>query len=59
MTKLQMCKKISDIDDKILDFFDKKPKLDPLKLKKAELERLMEAYETFYELFPKCSDRGE
>lgn len=48
MTKLQICKKISDIDDKLLDFFDKKPKLDPLKLKKVELERLMETYETLY-----------
>ena len=56
MTKLQICKKISDIDDKLLDFFDKKPKFNPLKLKKAELERLMEAYETLYELFSKCSD---
>ena len=59
MTKAQICKKISEVDDKLLDFFDKKPKLDPLKLKKAELERLMEAYETFYELFLKCSDIGE
>lgn len=59
MTKAQICKKISDVDDKLLDFFDKKPKLDPLKLKKAELERLMEAYETLYELFSKCSDIGD
>ena len=59
MTKAQICKKISNIDNKLLDFFDKKPKLDPFKLKKVELERLMEAYETFYELFPKCSDIGD
>ena len=59
MTKVKILKKISEVDDKLLDFFDKKPKLDPLKLKKVELERLMEAYETFYELFSKCSDIGE
>ncbi len=58
MTKAQIIKKIWDVDEKLLDFFDKKPKLDPLKLKKVELERLMEAYKTFYELFLKCSDIG-
>ena len=59
MTKAQILKKISAVDSKLLDFNDKKPKLDFLKLKKAELERLMEAYETFYELFLKCSDIGD
>ena len=60
MTKAQILKKISDVDDKLLDFCDKKPKLDPLKLKKVELERLMGAFETVYELFEKCSDiKGE
>lgn len=60
MTKAQILKKISDIDNKLLDFNDKKPKLDFLKLKKAELERLMDAFETVYELFEKCSDnKGE
>lgn len=60
MTKAQILKKISDVDDKLLDFCDKKPKLDPLKLKKVELKRLMDAFETVYELFEKCSNiKGE
>lgn len=60
MTKAQMRRKISDIDDKLLDFCDKNPKINILKLKKVELERLMDAFETVYELFEKCSDiKGE
>ena len=59
MTKAQILKKISAVDRKLLDFSDKKPKLDLLKLKKAELERLMDAFETVYELFEKCSDIGD
>lgn len=60
MTKMQILKKISKVDDQLLRWFDKKPKMDPLKLKKAELERLLEAMSTLYELFTKCSDvKGE
>ena len=56
MTKMQILKKISKVDDQILRWADKKPKMDPFKLKKAELERLLEATSTLYELYIKCSD---
>ena len=60
MTKAQILKKISDVDDKLLDFSNKKPKVNLLKLKKVELERLMDAFETVHELLEKCSDiKGE
>ena len=60
MTKMQILKKIGEVDDQILRWADKKPKMDPLKLKKTELERLLEATSTLYELYTKCSDvKGE
>ena len=60
MTKMQILQKISEVDDKLLEFCGKKPKINPMKLKKTELERLLEAFETMNELFTKCSDvKGE
>ncbi len=60
MTKKELLMQIADVDDKMLRWAGKKPKMDPLKLKKAELERLLEAMSTLYELFTKCSDmKGE
>ena len=62
MTKMQILQKISEVDDKLLEFFNEKPKpkINPMKLKKAELERLLDAFETIDELFRKCSDvKGE
>ena len=56
MTKMQILKKIDEIDHKMLSFCDEKPKIHPFKLKKAELERLLE---TMYELYTKCSDKKE
>ena len=56
MTKMQLLKKIGEVNDKILNWADKKPKMEPLKLKKAELERLLDATSTLYELYVKCSD---
>ena len=56
MTKMQILKKIGEVDDQLLCWADKKPKMYPLKLKKAELERLLEATSTIYELYTKCSD---
>ena len=55
-TKKEILLQIKDVDDRLLSFYDKKPKLDPLKLKKVELERLLDAFETIEELFRKCSD---
>ena len=59
MTKMQILKKIDEIDHKMLSFCDEKPKIHPFKLKKAELERLLDAFETMYELYTKCSDKKE
>lgn len=56
MTKMQLLKRIKEVDDRILSFLNKKPKLNPQKLKKAELERLLDVFETMDELFRKCSD---
>ena len=56
MTKIQLLKKIGEVDDRLLSFHSKKPKIDPLKLKKTELEQLLDAFETMDELFRKCSD---
>ena len=56
MTKMQILQKISEVDDKLLEFCGEKPKLNPMKLKKAELERLFDAFVTIDELFRKCSD---
>lgn len=59
MTKMQILQKISKVDDRMLEFYDKKPKINPMKLKKAELERLLDAFITIDELFTKCSDVKE
>lgn len=59
MTKMQLFKRLKEVDDRILLFFNKKPKIDPRKLKKAELERLLDAFETMDELFRKCSIKEE
>ena len=51
MTKTQILQRISEIDDKLLEFYNEKPKINPMKLKKAELIELLDAFETIYELF--------
>ncbi len=53
MTKMQLLKKIDEVDNKMLSFCNEKHKLHPFKLKKAELERLLDAFETMYELYTK------
>lgn len=59
-SKKEILLQIKDVDDRLLLFCDKKLKLNPLKLKKVELERLLDAFETIEELFRKCSDtKGE
>ena len=60
MTKLQILQKISEVDDKILNWYNEKPRINPTVLKKAELERLLDAFKTIYELFEKCTvTKGE
>ena len=57
MTKTQILQRISEIDDKLLEFYNEKPQncstviINPMKLKKAELIELLDAFETLYELF--------
>ena len=56
MTKLQILEKIGEVDDRLLAFCDMKPKINPMNLKKVELERILDAFKTIEELFIKCSD---
>lgn len=56
MTKLQILKKISEVDHRLLAFYGMKPKINPMNLKKAELERLLDTFKTLEELIIKCSD---
>ena len=54
MTKQQILLKINDVDDQILELTTHKDQFDwrkIKKLKKAELERLLDAFETLYEMF--------
>ena len=54
MTKQQILLKINDVDDQILEMTKHKDQFDwrkIKKLKKAELERLLDAFETLYEMF--------
>ena len=54
MTKQQILLKINDVDNQILELTEHKDQLDwrkIKKLKKAELERLLDAFETLYEMF--------
>ena len=54
MTKQQILLKINDVDDQILEMTTHKDQFDwrkIKKLKKAELERLLDAFETLYEMF--------
>ena len=53
MTKMQIIKKLSEVDDDILAFIASKPKIDPYHLKKKELEELLVAFETMDRLFRK------
>lgn len=59
MTKLQLLIKISEVDDKLLKICEKKPKIKIQKIKKAELERFLDAIETMYEVFTKYSDKED
>lgn len=54
MTKQQILLKINDVDDQILEMTKHKDQFDwrkIKKLKKAELECLLDAFETLYEMF--------
>ncbi len=54
MTKQQILLKINDVDDQILEMAKHGDQFDwrkIKKLKKAELERLLDAFETLYEMF--------
>ena len=56
MTKQHILLKINDVDDQILEMTKHKDQFDWRKinkLKKAELERLLDAFETLYEMFLK------
>lgn len=56
MTKNQILLKMLEVDDQILKMTENKYTLDFRKidkLKKAELERLLDAFETLYEAFSK------
>ena len=56
MTKQQILLKINDVDHRILELAEHGDQLDwrkIKKLKKAELERLLDAFETLYEMFSK------
>ena len=58
MRKIDLLKKISNVDDKLLDLCDrKKYKLHPEKLTYKDLNRLLNAFKTVYELFYKCADK--
>ena len=54
--KLELLYKIGAVDDKLLAFYDSKPKMHLEKLTMKDLKRLLEAFNTVYELFAKCSD---
>ena len=56
MTKQQILLKINDVDNQILEMTKNKDQFDwrkIKKLKKAELEHLLDAFETLYEMFSK------
>lgn len=59
MTKMQIIQKISKVDDDILEFHSSKPKIDPYRLKKTELEELLAAFESMDRLFRKMQIKKE
>lgn len=56
VTKRQILKKISDVDDKILEVVKGKPKIHPEKLTVKELKEVLKAFETLYEFFVKVKE---
>ena len=62
MTKQQILLKINDVDDQILEMTKHKDQFDwrkIKKLKKAELERLLDAFETLYEMFSRLKKENK
>lgn len=62
MTKQQILLKINEVDDQILEMTKNKDQFDwrkIKKLKKAELERLLDAFETLYEMFSKLKKENK
>lgn len=59
MRKIDILRKIKDVDDKMLEFTKTNPKIHPDKLTCKDLQRLLEAFKTVYELFDKCADKEE
>ena len=55
--KLELLNKIGAVDDKLLAFYDSKPKMHLEKLTMKDLKRLLEAFSAVYEIFAKCSDK--
>ena len=54
--KRQILKKISDVDDKILEVVKGKPKIHPEKLTVKELKEVLKAFETLYKFFVKIKE---
>ena len=62
MTKQQILLKINEVDDQILEMTKNKDSFDwrkIKKLKKAELERLLDAFETLYEMFSRLKKENK
>ena len=55
--KIDILMKIKDADDKLLDFYNSEPKLHPEKLTCRELNELLAAFETVYELSVKSAEK--
>ena len=55
--KLELLYKIGAVDDKLLAFYDSKPKMHLEKLTMKDLKRLLEAFSAVYEIFVKCSNK--
>lgn len=55
--KLKMLKQIKDVDNKLLAFTYDKPIVHLENLTMKDLRKLLEAFNTAYELFVKCSDK--
>ena len=54
MTKRQILQKLKIVDDRLLENHSSKYRYDFMLLKKTELEKLLEAFETVDTLFNKC-----
>ena len=60
MRKIDILRKIDVVDRKMLDLCNnKKRKMHPDRLTCRDLQRLLEAFKTVYELFDKCADKEE